>query len=102
LSNDEPRLLARDSQHGYVSEGRRAMFPDAGEAVSEAERRELTSQANRLWSARQRAAWNETAKTITGASGAFEQGIAADARLVRDVRAVRRSTAAVGRRLAPR
>jgi hypothetical protein len=62
--------------------------------------RELTAAANRSWTAKRRAAWAETDRAITTALDAFERTVVSDPPLVHALRAVRRSTAAVGRKVA--
>jgi hypothetical protein len=96
------RLLHAKSEHAYTSRAAEALWPDAGEAVSEDEQREITSQANRAWTARQRAAWAATAEVIGVALDRFEEIVVGDPPLVNSLRAVRRATAVVSRRLASR
>jgi hypothetical protein len=100
--NDEPRLLSRQSQYGYTNRTGQALFPDAGEAVPEDVQAEFSRQAGREWAARRRAAWDSTNRTILGALDAFEETIVGDPPLVHALRAVRRSTAAVSRRVGSR
>jgi hypothetical protein len=98
---DEVRLLAQHSEHAYTARAAEALR-DEPEAVDRATQERLTAEANRAWDARRRAAWDATSATILSLLDAFEAVVVGDPPLVHAVRAVRRSTAAVGRRLASR
>jgi hypothetical protein len=99
VSEDPIRLLHVQSEHGYTDRPVQAMRGEP-EAVAASYQRRLSDQAHRRDRERLQSAWVETAQVIDVALTAFA-AIAADDRTVQNgVHAVRRSTEALGRRVA--
>jgi hypothetical protein len=91
---DRPRYLAPSA--GYTADVAAAI--DKLEAIDAAEQERQTANAHRRWQAERRKRWGEAAQTINGAMDEFSNG-AIDRRLASDLRAIRRSTECVSRRL---
>jgi hypothetical protein len=97
-SGDRPRLLARRSEHGYTDRPALAL-PLEPEAIDEETQRRQTLSARRREQARLRAAFDETSAKINGSLDELSSRVALPPGARSGVRAVRRSTAALGRRL---
>lgn len=96
--SDPPRLLALRSELGYVDRLALAML-DEPEAVSEPAQIEITRRSQREWKEARRRRWDEARKSIDGALDSFAATINGDPPLCNALKAVRRSTEAVTRRL---
>jgi hypothetical protein len=71
------------------------------QAVTEQEQRAITDAAHLAWSRTMRRRWGEAAAQINAVLDAFSepQAVHGDRRVMSGVRAVRRSTEALGRRI---
>jgi hypothetical protein len=92
-------LLHRRSEHAYTDRPAQAMHAEP-EAVSASYQRHLSAEARRRQRERLQGAWNQTAQVIDAALTAFAAVAADDRNIQNGVHAVRRSTAALGRRVA--
>src|SRR5262245_24301801 len=99
LRSDRPHLLAARSEHGYTDDPRHAL-PDEPEAVPPAYQRHLSELAHRRERHRELAAYDSARETIFGALDALMAVVGRDHAVAQGVRAVRRSTDALGARLA--
>jgi hypothetical protein len=81
---------------GYVDSSAKAL-PDEPEAVSASCQQRLSELGHRRDRERRIAAFTITSETINGALDAFVARVGHDPRLAHGVRAVRRTTAALGR-----
>jgi hypothetical protein len=93
---DPPRLLARRSEHAYVSNQRDAL-PHEPEAVSAAVQVAQTREARCRERERRRDAWRRARALIAAALAAFEP--AADARTRSDLRVLARTVHRIDERL---
>jgi hypothetical protein len=96
--HDAPRLLHRQSEHGYTDLPHRSL-PAEPEAVPASYQRRITEQAHRREQARLAAAWVETAEVIDTALDGFAAVAGNDRAIQREVSAVRRSADRLGRRV---
>jgi hypothetical protein len=96
--SDRPRLLHRRSEHGYTDRPRDALHGEP-EAVPASYQRHLCEEARRGELEQRRRAWRRADERIGEALDDFQAEVPTDPRLTSGVRAVRRASAAVGRRL---
>jgi len=96
--SDRPRLLAQRSEQGYTGSAYEAM-PGEPEAVSEEEQRNLTRAVRDAEEERLRREWRQAEATINGELDRLSAAVSLDPGARSGVRAVRRSTDALGRRL---
>jgi hypothetical protein len=98
--DDQPRLLALHSEHGYTSNPGDAL-PDEPEAIGEAAQRRQTAAAHRRAQDRAFAAYAETRAAIDLVLDSFVASLGSSAGhgVINGVRAVRRSVVALERRL---
>lgn len=92
---DSPRLLALRSEIGYVERSELAL-PDEPEAVSSAEQRYLTRQAERTQRERERATWRSARGAIDDALTSLQGASFASSQ--HDIRAIRRLVERIDRR----
>lgn len=95
-SADPARLLARHSEHGYVSDVALAMDREP-EAVPEAAQQRITRDAHRRDRQRQIDAWRPCRSAIAAGVAAYEQ--IADRPALGDLRAISRSLQRIDQRL---
>lgn len=95
---DRPRLLASRSEQGYTS-SRIEALPGEPEAVSEEEQASITRAVRRGEQERLRREWRQTSTTINGELDRLLAAVTLDPGQRNGVRAIRRSTDALGRRL---
>jgi hypothetical protein len=95
---DRPRLLASRSEQGYTSSAIEAL-PAEPEAVSEEEQASITRAVRQGEQERLRREWRRTRATINGELDRLSAAVSLDPGARSGVRAVRRSTDALGRRL---
>jgi hypothetical protein len=95
---DRPRLLASRSEQGYTSSAIEAL-PAEPEAVSEEEQAALTRAVRNAERERLLREWRQTRATINGELDRLSAAVSLDHGQRSGVRAVRRSTDALGRRL---
>jgi hypothetical protein len=96
--SDRPRLLHRRSEHGYTDRPRDALHGEP-EAVPADYQPQLSDRARRDQLELHQQAWQRADRRIGEALDDFQAEAPTDLRLNSGVRAVRRASAAVGRRL---
>jgi hypothetical protein len=97
-ASDRPHLLAQRSELGYTASLGEAM-PGEPEAISPEEQERQTRAAQRGEQERLRREWRQTSATINDALDRLASAVRLDPSAWSSVRAVRRSTDALGRRL---
>lgn len=95
---DRPRLLAQRSEQGYTSSAIESL-PGEPEAVSEQEQASITRAARQAERERLLGEWRQASATINGALDRLLAAASLDPGARSGVRAIRRSTDALGRRL---
>jgi hypothetical protein len=95
---DKPRLLASRSEIGYTASTYEALRAEP-EAVSEEEQRNLTRAVRDAEHERLLREWRRTSTTINGELDRLSAAVSLDHGQRSGIRAVRRSTDALGRRL---
>jgi hypothetical protein len=95
---DRPRLLANRSEVGYTASLGEALRREP-EAVSEEEQQRQTRAVQRGEQERLRREWRQTSATINAALDRLASSVRLDPGAWSSVRAVRRSTDALGRKL---
>jgi hypothetical protein len=96
--SQRPRLLAQRSEYGYTGSALDAM-PGEPEAISEEEQASITRAVRNAERERLLREWRRTSATINDSLDRLCNAVSLDPRQRSGVRAVRRSTDALGRRL---
>jgi hypothetical protein len=97
VSNGDQRWMSARSQYGYTDRSVMALDRDA-EAVPADYQRQISELARRKWRQREADAYTEASNAINGALDQLQATVPKSDAVRSGIRAVRRSTAALGRR----